>query len=157
MRTPLIVHWPEGIGTEARFCRETGHFIDIMPTLLEISGAEYPEVYNGEKILPYEGISLIPAFDGENLERKEPIFQQFEKGSSILDGNWKLLRYRTDEWHLFDLSVDGSETNDLAEQYPDKVAELIQKYEQWFERVNREQLETNGYYLRDGRYPTKKE
>ncbi len=154
VRTPLIIHWPEGIGTESRICRETGHFIDIMPTLLEISGAAYPEILDGEKILPLEGISLIPALEGHKLERGKPLFQQYEKGSSILDVNWKLLRYRSD-WELFDLSVDGSEINDVSEQYPEKVEEMSKTYDEWFERVNRELLETNGYYLKDGKYPFK--
>src|SRR5699024_5019628 len=59
--TPCIAHWPNGLKTEAgSFTDQVGHVMDVLPTCLELAGAEYPEEYNGEQITPLDGKSLLP-------------------------------------------------------------------------------------------------
>lgn len=41
--TPCIVHWPAGIEQGGCWLRKPAHLVDLMPTLCEIAGAEYPE------------------------------------------------------------------------------------------------------------------
>ena len=124
--TPLIVSWPGHV--DADIVREPGHVIDIMPTLLELAGAEYPEVFNGNEIQPLEGRSLLPLFAGES--RPDPVYVWEHEGNRALrDGNYKLVSSFGNGWELFDLSVDRLEANDLAAQLPDKVAELRARYE----------------------------
>jgi arylsulfatase A-like enzyme len=60
--TPLIVHWPSGVSSKGEFRQQVGHVIDIMATCVDVAGAKYPTEFNGKKILPMEGRSLIPAF-----------------------------------------------------------------------------------------------
>ncbi|MDE0834846.1 MAG: sulfatase-like hydrolase/transferase, partial [Akkermansiaceae bacterium] len=69
--SPLIAHWPAGISSRDELRQPVGHVIDLMPTLVEISGASYPESVGGKDIKPMEGVSLVPAFksDSEMLER----------------------------------------------------------------------------------------
>ena len=77
-----------------------GHFIDIMPTLMEISGAEYPKTHKGNAITPYEGKSLLAAFKGKTAPRKKPIFWQWSRGKAVMKGKWKLVAWGN-KWELF--------------------------------------------------------
>ncbi|MBQ50933.1 MAG: arylsulfatase, partial [Leeuwenhoekiella sp.] len=60
--SPFIVHWPAGIKEQGIVKSQAAHIIDIMPTLLELSGATYPEEFNGNTIDPYMGESMVSAF-----------------------------------------------------------------------------------------------
>src|SRR5205085_8718396 len=63
--TPFIVRWPGGIKERGRIERgQVGNVIDLMPTLLELSGVAYPRQRNGHDILPPRGVSLVPALGG---------------------------------------------------------------------------------------------
>ena len=59
--TPLIVHWPGGIPSPG-IVRTPAPIIDIMPTCLEVAGADYPTHYDRNDITPSEGRSLVPTF-----------------------------------------------------------------------------------------------
>src|SRR3954469_2795617 len=74
--SPLIVHWPNGIASERNNKLESqpGHLVDIMPTVMELTGAKYPTEYKGHKIQPMEGTSLLPAIAGNPIDRKAPIY-----------------------------------------------------------------------------------
>ena len=60
--TPLIVHWPAGIGVVNELRHQPGHIIDIMATCLDAADIDYPTHFRGRMITPLEGKSLIPAF-----------------------------------------------------------------------------------------------
>jgi arylsulfatase len=85
--TPLIAHWPAGISSKQRGTleRQPGHLIDIMATCVDITGANYPKEFNGEKIKPMEGVSLQPAFNGKSVQRKLPIFWEHEGNRAVRD------------------------------------------------------------------------
>ncbi len=136
--TPLIVHWPAGISAKGELRKQPGHLIDIMATCLSAARIGYPEVYNGQTIQPYAGTSLLPAFSNLALPR-EVIFWEHEGNRAIRIGDWKLVA-RTmknkvfteadqDQWELYDLKQDPSETMNLATQYPEKVKEMTSKWE----------------------------
>ncbi len=67
--TPLIVHWPARVKTAGQLRTQVGHVIDIMQTCVNVGEAKYPTELDGVKILPPEGLSLVPALDGHPLER----------------------------------------------------------------------------------------
>src|SRR4029079_4837597 len=71
--TPLIVHWPKGIAKdrENKLEPQPGHLVDIMPTVVELTGAKYPPEYKGHKIQPEEGTSLVPAIAGKPIDRQQ--------------------------------------------------------------------------------------
>lgn len=139
IKTPLIAYWPAGIKSKGTINTEVGHLIDIMPTCLEIAGVKYPEEFNGAKIKPLEGLSLVPAFTNKKLDR-EFLFWEHEGNRAIRIDNWKLVsRVKTpmeftpeDEnaWELYDLEKDPSETVNLAGKYPEKVKNMSARWEE---------------------------
>ena len=134
--TPLIVHWPQGIPRNRHGKLETqpGHLIDIMATCVEASGASYPKEMKGEKIKPMQGVSLLPAFQGEDLKRAEPIFFEHESNRAVRDGKWKLVAKADQPWELYDMERDRTEMHDLAAKDPGKAKELAAKWDAWAAR-----------------------
>lgn len=134
--TPLIAHWPGGVGSELHgsLVKSPGHVIDIMPTLVELAGATYPKTFKGHEIIPCEGVSLVPVFEGKTFERKQPLFFEHEGNRGVRRGDWKLVAAKGKPWELYNIEKDRTELNDLADQMPDKVVELAALYEQWSER-----------------------
>ena len=65
IRTPLIVRWPSVVKQAGQLTSQVGHVIDIMATLLDVSGSEYPTEFQGRRPLPLEGKSLEPIFRGQ--------------------------------------------------------------------------------------------
>ncbi len=136
---PTIVHWPAGMKSgKGSIVNEPCHFIDIMPTCIALAGAEYPSTYNGHSIKPLaaEGRSLLPLISGEgewNGERT--LFWEHENGRAVRVGNWKMTSLRNGGWQLFDLSTDYSETNNVAAEYPDKVREMKNLWNNWAKSV----------------------
>jgi arylsulfatase A-like enzyme len=136
--TPLIAHWPKGIDKKLNgsIDHQPGHLIDIMTTLVDLSGADFPEQYNGHSIEPMEGISLKPSFKGKDLKRGQPIFFQHEANRGVRAGNWKLVALRNGPWELYNIEKDRTELNDLSKQYPEIVKELSEKHDAWAERTH---------------------
>ena len=129
--TPLVVHWPAGLKPQPGWNRDPVHLIDLMPTVLAVSGAKYPGVAKGAKIPPPDGVSLLPAFAGQTIARPRPLFFQFNKGSAIRDGQWKLVRQGA-AWELYDLAADRTETRDLAAKRPELVKQMDAAWWAWW-------------------------
>ena len=129
--THFIAHWPETIRPN-QITNQPAHLIDIFPTLMEATGIQYPESVDGETSLPLHGSSMIPIFEGQ--ERKEPA--QFVSGFQnrfrmFRSGDWKIVNTNGDGWALYNIQNDLTETLDLATENPDKLKELIDKYQTW--------------------------
>ena len=134
VRTPFIVSWPAGIKNTGKFYNHPGHVIDIMPTLVELTGAIYPKLVKGESIPQMQGISLVPAFENEQLNRSNPLYWEYSEGFAIRDGNMKAVRLRRaqeKEWELYDFSKDENETKNLAKEMPEKLEYLKNKWKNW--------------------------
>jgi arylsulfatase len=132
--TPFIVHWPDGIRQAGQVNHTLLHFIDIMPTLVEVSGARYPESYKNDQLMPMEGISMVPLFNGGSVQRKEPLFYEWRNSRAVQTGNWKLVQ-QGGEWELYDRRTDLTETNNLAGQYPDSVKYLESRWQEWSDNL----------------------
>jgi arylsulfatase len=102
-----------------------------MPTVLAVSGAKYPGVAKAAKIPPPDGASLLPAFAGQPITRPRPLFFQFGRGSALRDGQWKLVRQGA-TWELYDMSVDRTETRNLAAQRPELVQKMDTAWLAWW-------------------------
>lgn len=139
--TPFIVHWPNKIKAKGELRNQVGHVIDIMPTLLEVSKTTYPENFKGQKITPFEGVSLISTFNSDNNQNRTIYFEHVAN-RGIRDGDWKLVSLGkttfpyTTNWELYNLKDDRSETTNLASKYPKKVKELSLKWNDWAKRTN---------------------
>ena len=132
--TPLIAHWPARINDRGKLRRQSGHLIDIMATCVDVSGTSYPAEYNGNKITPMEGRSLVPAFDNKPIDR-EAIYWEHEGNRAVRKGKWKLVSRHPGGWELYDLEADRTELNNVAEKNPQKVEELKAMWESWAKRV----------------------
>ena len=137
--TPLIAHWPAGITAAGEWTDEPSHLIDIMATCLDVAGAHYPETFDGNAITPLEGKSLAPLFRGEPPDSHEAIYWEHEGNRAIRMGKWKLVSKwsppENNRWELYDIDADRSELNDLAEQMPERVAEMSAKWQAWANRA----------------------
>lgn len=123
--SPLIAHWPAGIKAKmGSITQQTGHLIDLLPTCLEVAGAEMPAELDGKTYAPISGKSLLPILEGKQREPHDAIYFRFLDNRAVRQGDWKLVSARGGPWELFDMSKDRSELNDLASAMPDKVAEL---------------------------------
>jgi arylsulfatase len=134
--TPLIAYWPKGIDPKlaGSFVREPGHLIDVMPTIVQLTGASYPTNYKGHAILPMEGRSFAPAFQGKTLTRSVPIFWEHEGNRAVRDGKWKLVARYQEPWELYDMSADRSETKNVAKANPQIVARMSKQWDDWAAR-----------------------
>lgn len=124
--SPCIVHWPARLVGGGRIIRDPAHIIDLMPTVLEVSGATYPR---GET-LPLPGRSMLPLLSGAATEPRT-LFFEHEGNRAVLDGRWKLVAVRGGSWELYDTDADRTELRDLATAHPDIIQQLAAKWEQW--------------------------
>ena len=135
--TPLIVHWPDKVTRHGQLEPTPSHLIDLMATAVDVSGGQYPTTYHDDqKIKPMEGKSLVPLFLGNKIER-EAIYWEHEGNRAVRVGNLKLVaKGANGAWELYDISKDRSEQKNLAEEQPDKVAELMEMWETYAKRAN---------------------
>jgi arylsulfatase A-like enzyme len=134
--TPLVVHWPAGVGTPGTISHQLGHEIDIMATCLAVSGAAYPGTSKaGTAPPPPEGRSLLPAFTGQKVPERGLLFWEHEGNCAVRDGKWKLVSCFPNGWELYDMDADRTEANNIADAHPDRVEQMAQAYEQWAKRI----------------------
>ena len=144
VRQGMAISWPGHIKDTGAIRDQFSHVIDIVPTILDVTGVAAPEYVDGIKQAPIEGTSLAYTFDATNAH--EPTHhktQYFEMmgDHSIYHEGWlastKVIRAPWDAfgaanpdplnnvtWELYDLNNDYSQTNDLAAKYPDKVKQM---------------------------------
>ena len=136
--TPLIVHWPDGIpkDRDGKLEPQPGHLVDIMPTVCQLTGAKYPTEYQGHKIQPEEGASLVPAFDGKPIDRKEPIYFAHEGNRGLRDGKWKLVMKFKGPWELYDMEADRTEMHDRIKDEPERAEKMIAAWDAWAKRAD---------------------
>lgn len=136
--TPMIAYWPKGIKKEkGKITSEMGHVIDIMATCLDLGKAKYPTEYNGNKIIPLEGKSLVPVFKKGKREGHEYLgFEHFHERAFMDNHGWKIVKQsgKNAVWELYNLNEDRSEQHNLAAKYPEKVKEMEEQYNIWAQR-----------------------
>lgn len=140
---PAIVVLPKGLSEKNGLIkRDFAHVTDIAPTILELAGIAHPgEVYEGRKIVPMEGKSMISYLAGstKSIHGKEHV-TAWELGGrkAVRKGDWKLVYsnapWGSGEWELYDLSKDRGEQNDLSRKYPKKVEELLLAYKNYVKK-----------------------
>jgi arylsulfatase A-like enzyme len=133
--TPLIAHWPNGISDKGSITNHVGHIIDFMPTFCELAGIEYPTEFNGNKITPSPGISLVPLFKGVSPEAHHALFWEHVGNKAIRKGEWKLVSMGDGDWELFNMKVDRFETENLIRSEKLLADSLSVEYDNWAHRV----------------------
>jgi arylsulfatase A-like enzyme len=133
---PLVIHWPAGIKARGQVRHQYHHSTDIVPTILDVCGVEFPEVYNGVTQTPLSGVSMRYSFDADpdGPTRKQTQYYEMLGSRGIWHQGWKAVaehgptsgmsRFGQDRWQLFHTDIDRAEAHDLADQHPDKLEEL---------------------------------
>lgn len=135
IRVPLIIAGVPDTAANAispAFTRVT----DIAPTLLELAGVKQPDGdYQGKVVERMIGRSLLPLLQGQAdkvYPAEQPLGYELSGNAAVFKGNYKLLRNMPgigdNQWHLYDLSVDPGEVNDLREQLPELFQQMVSDY-----------------------------
>ena len=133
--SPFIASWPRGIKPTQEWNRQMGHIIDIMPTVVELSGASRPATFAGAATPPLEGRSLAPLFSGQERAKDVPLFWEHEGNRAVRLGQWKLVARHRQDWELYDAIADRTESKNLAATQPEKLKELTALYDAWARRA----------------------
>jgi arylsulfatase len=143
IRNALIVSGPAVKRPKGSINRGLMHVTDIMPTLLEIAGATYPQTLDGHALPALIGKSwgtvLAGQADSPRTEQDAIAWELFGN-RAVRQGDWKLRwEYKPigkGDWELFNLAVDPSERKDLAAERPDKLKALIAVWDDYVRANN---------------------
>lgn len=136
--THFILRWPKQVKA-GQITHQTGHIIDIAPTLLEATKTHFPKKLGVLKPQPLQGYSLLPVLKGE--QREEPTFYisgWTDRFRMYREKNWKIVKLNGEDWELYNLTNDPTEINNLAAELPEKVNELEQNYKSNQKRLKNE-------------------
>lgn len=131
---PMIVHWPRGMTARGEVTHQVSHLIDIMATCIDVADAKYPSEFNGHKIQPMEGKSLLLLFGSQSIDDRT-LYWEHEGHRAIRDGDWKLVAEHEKPWELYDMSRDRTELNDLSDEEPEVAKRLAMKWAAWAGRA----------------------
>ena len=153
---PLIVSWPAKLSARGAVRRQFSHIVDIAPTIYQAAGITPPDVVNGVRQIPLEGKSLVATFGDANAKTGHTR-QYFELigNRGIYDNGWfagrrfllpwesgRLDKWTQEDpdklhpWELYDLNTDYSQAHNLADQQPQKLAEMVALYDSEARRNN---------------------
>lgn len=134
LSAPFIACWPQKIKKSAsKIVHQPAYLIDVMPTLIEAAGAQYPKTHpDGTTLFPLEGNSLISEFVKGKGTPHEYLFWEHSGHSAIRKGDWKAVKeVAKTEWELYDLRIDRGEQTNVAKSHPELVKELNDKWYEW--------------------------
>ncbi len=134
---PLVISWPKGIKARGEIRNQYHHSVDIVPTILDICGLKMPDVYRGVKQYPLSGVSMRYTFDAKPDDPTQKHVQYYAMLGTrgLWKDGWKVSalhaaltgkgNFDKDEWQLYNVAEDRSESKDLASENPEKVKELV--------------------------------
>ena len=133
-----LVSWPAGISARGEIREQYQHAVDVAPTLYEMLGVEPPEALNGYTQSPIEGESFAASFtDPAAPGRADQFYSMLGQRAMYLDGwlantvhptisGWG--NFDHDVWELYHLAEDRAQQRNLADEYPEKLQELIERW-----------------------------
>jgi Sulfatase len=144
IRNGMAIAWPGHIADAGGIRNQFHHVIDIVPTLLEVTGIRAPETVNGISQKPIEGVSMAYTFNKANANvptRHTTQYFEMFGNRALYHGGWmaSTLPYREPwngtaplpkdivngiKWELFDLTKDWTQNSDVAASNLDKLKEL---------------------------------
>jgi arylsulfatase A-like enzyme len=148
INVPLIIRWP-GRVPAARVVNDLVQTIDIMPTMLDLSGLALPTGVQGQSLRPLltqdsgsqqptsaPGWKPRPAISERVPNTREPLPEQSRESVAVIDANWKLIQNTVrpeglPEFELFDYYKDPVNKHNVAGEHPDVVARLSKLIAGW--------------------------
>jgi arylsulfatase A-like enzyme len=125
-RVPFIMYWP-GKSKAGSECNVPIQTLDVYPTLVEIASGT---ACTDKQI---QGKSLIALVEGKKVpERKLYFFRSYEdQYAAIIDGDWKLIKYRKGETELYNIKKDNGEVSNLIYNHPTIAKKLMDDLNAW--------------------------
>lgn len=128
-RVCAAIRWPAGGLTGGKQYSGRIGYVDVLPTVLAAAGGAAPA--------NVDGVNFLPAVRGESKLPERPWFSYIHQDAgahaSVHLGEWKLVAHgdffatetaTPPTLELYNLIDDPAEANDIAAQYPDRVADL---------------------------------
>ncbi len=148
IRQNMAVSWPARIKDKGGLREQFMHVIDVVPTILEVAGIPEPEKVDRIKQVPIEGTSFAYTFDKANAtapsQHKTQYFEMMGQYALYHEGWLLSTKVNRAPWEafgaanpdplnnqvleLYDLTTDFSQSNNIAEQHPDKVKEMKKRF-----------------------------
>jgi arylsulfatase A-like enzyme len=143
---PLVISWPKCIKSKGEVRNQYHHSTDIVATILDVCGLEMPKVYKGVEQYPLSGVSMKYSFDSkpDSPTKKKTQYYAMLGTRAIWQDGWKAValhapltgkgNFDKDEWELYHVDKDRSESKNLAKENPEKLEELIKV---WFDEAEK--------------------
>jgi len=143
---PLVISWPKGIKARGEVRNQYHHSTDIVPTILDVCGVQMPKTYRGVKQYALSGVSMRYTFDAKPNAptKKKRQYYSMLGTRGIWEKGWKAAaihaplvgkgHFDEDEWELYNVDKDRSESRNLAAEHPEKLQALIKA---WFEEAEK--------------------
>ena len=129
-----LVAWPAGIEARGEIRHQYTHAVDVVPTLYEMLGVTPPSVLKGYTQSPIEGESFAESFTNPDAPERETQFYSMLGQRAIYHKGWLANTvhpplsgwsgFDKDEWELYHLAEDRTQSKNLASKYPEKLEEL---------------------------------
>lgn len=146
-RVPFYMHWPNGGLTKQHDVDELTHMVDIVPTLLEMTGVKPPEN------VKFDGVSITSLLDADkkvdwpdryvisdSQRVRDPIKW---RGSAVMSKRYRLINGK----QLYDMSVDPGQTKNVAKENPKVVEDMRAFYDAWWAELEPTFAQTTEIYL----------
>lgn len=146
-RQGVAIAWPKVIKDKGGIRNQFHHIIDITPTILEATGIQAPTMVDGIQQKPIEGVSMMYTFDAKNANapsRHHVQYFEMMGDHAIYKDGWiastKVVRPPWDvagavsqdpaafPYELYDLTKDWTQSNNVADKFPDKVKEMAKLF-----------------------------
>jgi arylsulfatase len=143
IRSPFIIKLPNAeVKTSPDILKAYVNVRDITPTLLDYIGVQYPSTYNGREVHPPMGKSIKSLLEG-TVDRvysdDETVSQELFNSTSVFMGDWKAMKnippVSDGKWHLFNITSDVGENNDISAQHPEILQKMTQGYDKYAKDV----------------------
>jgi arylsulfatase A-like enzyme len=138
IRSPCLVKVPGQPANAGTMNHSFFHVRDITPTILDAAGVPFTREIGGRNVRPLQGNSVLDLFAGKTQTAyagADDVGYELFGLKAYIAGDWKILwmpePFGKGEWELFDLKQDPAEMNDLSEQHPDRLEEMIGRWEQY--------------------------
>jgi arylsulfatase A-like enzyme len=146
IRVPGLLEWPARFARPMTLAAPCGTE-DYFPTILAALGYELKP---GQKVLPLDGVNILPLLEGKQAGRNRPMGRQSTGQLAFIDDQYKLIRPKPGQpWQLYDLLADMGESKDIAAEKPEIVAKMSKTALDW-QASCAKSLEGADYHKDDG-------
>ena len=144
-RNGLAIEWPGQIDDKGGLRSQFHHAVDIAPTILEAAGITAPDTVNGITQEPFHGIPMGYSYADDGPSKRTTQYFEILGNRAIYNDGWiascfhgrvpwiRMQGFEFDgpqeQWELYDVENDFSQSIDLADKHPDLLKQLIDLFD----------------------------